>query len=458
MADTYISIPGEIKLLQQENDFIFSVELWLLNDAVNRNGWQFVNLAEHREKWAGIPILTAYVNGGSKIGDGHNMREKYDPDTGETYSSFTDASAERIVGALSDNPDDIRMVERDENTWIVGKGYLYAFYAYELVKKIVNDAQQGRVMELSIEALVTKSRQEGNVEVEENYIPIGATLLGDGVVPAVDGAHVAMLSELESEFKELKLRAASYLDQSTENKPKIPTEKGVKQHMRLSKQQLRELQAKFGEDYIVHAAEQRDDCVIVCLANKAGKTAIYRMASLDEAVVLDRIEDTNAQVHFCAEGCDDVLVDACDLVESVATENNSLLARLSASETALGEATATIERMVSTENARRLSAAKATATATLDAFNANREVKVDAKCLESLNGDIDAGKFTSLCDENGAWIGESAVAEKVLSLCATAVMEYDKQTAKKAGEAMTWGSVKKASTAPGTIGELFSKH
>ena len=103
-----------------------------------------------------------------------------------------------------------------------------------------------------------------------------------------------------------------------------------------------------------------------------------------------------------------------------------------------------------------LSAAKKIATDTLDAFNANREDKIDVKTLEALCKDIDAGKFTALADENGTWIGEDAVKEKVLSLCAAAVMELDKKHAESAAKPMSWGNVKQASATPGTIGELFA--
>lgn len=454
MSETYRSIPGEIRLLEQVNDFIFPIEIWAYNDKLTRNGWRFENLEEHREKWAGIPVLCAYVNGGKTVGSGHNQQTKRD-ENGEPYQSFTACDAERIVGATSDEPDDIRLEADGDNKWLVAKATLYRWYARELTDKIIADAVQGSAMSVSIEALVTQSRMEGDVEVEEAYLPLGITILGDGVAPAVPGAHVAMLTEMESEFKELKLRAASYLEEPehTEEKPHNSTQKGMKHHMRLSKQQLRELPAF--EGYTALAAEQNDDGVIVCLMSKAGKTAIYKMASASEAVVPERIEEVNAQVHFCAEGFEDVLVDACDMVESVSVECASLEARLASAETSLTQATDKIEQMVNAENARRLSAAKDKAVATLAAFNANRAAKIEEKVLEALTQDIEAGKFTACADENGAWTGEQIVAEKVLSLCAAAVMEQDKLNAQHT-EPMQWGSVRQASAAPGTVGELFA--
>ena len=92
------TVEGELKIMERTGDFIFPVELWMLNDSVNRNNWKFINLEEHRTQWAGVPILVAYVNGGRTVGSGHNQRTKVDGE-GNEYQSFTDATAERICGA-----------------------------------------------------------------------------------------------------------------------------------------------------------------------------------------------------------------------------------------------------------------------------------------------------------------------------------------------------------------------
>ena len=431
------SVDGELKLLERTGEFIFPVELWMVNDSVNRNNWQFVNLEQHRAMWAGVPILVAYTNGGRTVGSGHNQTTRRD-ELGNEYQSFTDATAERIVGAISENPDDIRLAERDGYTWVVGKGFLWAWYARELVDKITRDAEQGRTMSVSIEALVTKeSIGENGVAVEEEYQPLGVTVLGDKVDPAVVDAHIAMLSEMQDEFKELKLRAASYMEQpesanSEDTKPQNNSqEKGLKKHMRLSKQQIKTLQSKFGEfKYTVLAAEQYDDnSIVVCLMGDCGNTAIYTMASADATVYAENIVPVYTQVHFCSEGHDDICVDSSDMTESAANGARECSARAEAAENELKECKATIEKMVNAENARRLSVAKAKVTETLDAFNRNRDNKVSEKVLETLKSDVEAGKFTACADESGVWNGDKAVEKEVLSLCATAVMEMDKSAA-----------------------------
>lgn len=456
----YRSVAGELKLLEKQGEFIFPVEIWMLNDGVNRNNWQFINLEQHQAQWAGVPILVAYTNGGKQIGDGHNMDVARDPATGETVASFTSATAERIVGAISEKPEDIRLAERDGLTWVVGKGFLWAWYARELVQKIERDAEQGRDMSVSIEALVSQSHMEGNVEVEEKYTPLGVTILGDHVMPAVEDAHIAMLSAMGDEFAELKIRAAAYME-SAENGESEPKEKyeqkGCTVRMRFSKQQLRELQERFGENYTVLAATQTDNGVVVCLMGKTGKTAVYVMGALDETIVPSRIVEINAQTHFCAEGCEDVLVDACDMVEIMGADVADLTERLNSATAELTEAKNTITAMREAENRRRVSAAKEKAVATLAAFNANRESKVDEKSIASVQSDIDSGIYTASVDADGNWIGDKAVEEKVLAICAGAVMDMDKAAAKSRMSQFAWERMNGTETDDGSVEALLAR-
>lgn len=459
MPDEYRCVNGELKLLERQGEFIFPVEIWMLNDGVNRNNWQFINLEQHRSSWAGVPILVAYTNGGKQIGDGHNMDVARDPATGETVASFTSATAERIVGAISEKPEDIRLADRDGLTWVVGKGFLWAWYARELVKKIERDAEQGRDMSVSIEALVSQSHMEGDVEVEEKYRPLGVTILGDHVMPAVKDAHIAMLSAIGAEFAQLKIRAASYMESedSGAKEPQKSEQKGCTVRMRFSKQQLRELQERFGENYTVLAATQSDNGVVVCLMGKTGKTAVYVMGALDETIVPSRIAEINAQTHFCAEGCEDVLVDACDMVEIMGADVASLTERLNSATAELAEAKNTITSMREAENRRRVGAAKDKAVATLAAFNANRESKVDEKAIASVQSDIENGLYTASVDADGNWIGDKTVEEKVLAICASAVMDMDRATAKARMSQFAWERLNHTETDDGSVEALLAR-
>lgn len=432
----YRSSVGEIRFLQQESDFIFPVELWLLNDAINRNNWKFINHVEHREMWAGKPILVAYVDDGRTVGSGHNQATRIDRH-GEEYQSFTDSTAERIVGAISDDPADIRLEIRDGNTWTVARGFLWSFYAHELVEKIVHDAQQGRVMELSIEALVTESRMEDGVEVEERYLPLGVTLLGDGVIPAVEGAHIAMLSKMESEFQVLKLRAASYLDA---NKPKTNNnERTVINVSYLPKKELPALQEKFGENYTVLSAKQEENHITVTALRKSDRAFVCcdlngSEKSIDEKQLTvcpaEIIVKRNEEEVGCADASD---VMECEIGELCDNTNAARDAEAAAIERA-EKAENALKKMETKETARRIKASVDAANRQLAEINANRaeSARFADETINEVRTLAENGEFVNCENTDGDWIGEEKAASVVRDLCMKKQMELDKQTAEKA--------------------------
>ena len=101
-------VMGELKVLQRLSDYEFGVEIRTIRDGVNRNGWSYQNMDKCYLSFLGTPILCAFIDN-QKIGDGHNMTERRDPATGARYYSFTDGTAERIVGTLSDDPKDFTL-------------------------------------------------------------------------------------------------------------------------------------------------------------------------------------------------------------------------------------------------------------------------------------------------------------------------------------------------------------
>ena len=449
MADRFV---GELRVLERVNQYEFAFEADILRTGPVQGGrWEFENLEQNYKTFAGRPVLIAYV--GRRVGDGHNASERIDPETGERYRSFTDATAERIIGMISEDESDLTLFESDGYTWLRVKGLIWTYYAKEAVDTLV---RTGR-MDVSIEAEVHDVREVDGREVYDSWSALGLTVLGDGVDPAVPGANIRALADMQEEFESMKLRVASLV--AEENKPNNPQKKGMTASMKLSNKQRAELQPKFGDNKVLAAEQYDDGSVFVCLMTATGSTATYKMASMDEAVYLEKIETVNAQVHFCAgDGKEDMCVDASDLTDCAAENAKECLDRAECAEKELKECKAEIDRMVEIENTRRMSAARKAATDALDAFNVDRDEKVSADALKALNADIEAGKFTALCDENGMWNGDEAITEKVLAICAKADMEYQKRLAAKRDETkpMTWGSVKQASATPGTVGELFA--
>ena len=484
MADTYRNFKGEIRNLQKRNEFIYEIEVWALNNKPNRNGWQYTNMRGNKDQFAGTPLLIAYVNNGRTIGSGHNFEMQYDAQ-GNEAPSFTAGTAERIIGMLSEDKNDIRIEQTTDGAeWIVGKGFIWKWYAREAAEKIERDGKMGKPMSVSIETLVTKSHMnEDGVEVEDDYLVLGTTILGDGVTPAVDGAHIVALNALASEFESLKIRAASYINNEEDpddiednddsddikdddpngeeddrenadpdadpdgddvgeqkqngNKTQKSNEKGETNAVKaLSKKSIAELSKKF-DGYKVLSAGRDDNGIHVVLLSEDCNTSVYTLESEESPVYADQIRKCEAQAVFAGEGWE-LAVDACELTDSLSAAVINANSKLETANADLAKANSTIEDMTAKEMKRRVSAAKAKALSTLEEFNANRKQKVEASILTKINEAIENGDFSGCENAEGEWCGEESVCNQVLAACALEVMKQDKETAMVNKSSFVW--------------------
>ena len=446
---------GELKVLRKLNKYEFGVELRVMREGPNENQWSYHNLEQYWETFVGTPILCAFTP--FSVGDGHNMQEKIDRQTGEEYYSFTSATAERIVGTLSDDPNDFRIEEADGYKWLIAKGKLFAFYAKELVDEIVRVG----CMEVSAETEVFETEMDGEVENFYRWAGLGVTVLGRNVKPAIPGAQIdqVKLAALKTEFNNIKLKAASLIENGNETVDENETnevanntilaERRKTELKSLTKKQIAELSEKFEGYKVLAAAENDAHNVFVALMSADGsETATYRMDSLNDTVAPEKIVKVNAQIEFKfnaddEEAEDDCLcVDACDAVADLCgglnAELNESNCNLEAANTALNEAKSQIEAMVNAENARRVKEAKAVANSTLAAFNENRMDKVEAKNIDSIVTDIESGIYTNSVNAQGEWVGAESVKNAVLAVCGAKVMEMDKANAEKNRTQYIW--------------------
>lgn len=454
MEQTIRNFTGQLKVLESNNRFILPVEIKALNSLPNRNNWQYINLAQHLKDFSNIPILTAYLAGGAVVGDGHNFDEKKDPNTGERYVSFTSADAERIVGWVGDNAARLEVIDGVE--WVVLTSNLWQWYSRELCEKI---ARQGS-MEVSIETLVTKEHMEGDIAVEEEYIILGVTVLGDTVSPAVAGADISIrsqrhLSEIRDAMKEEILKAASYVE---DNSKEIVQENKSNERMRFnmtyfSKKQCAELSKRFDGYTVLTAAQDTKGVIHVVLLSDNGDTAKYDMNSVDETIAVERIKACEGTVVFDCDNCDNaeencdntLSVDLCDAMTAMnealnraneAHENAE--AELQRANESLNTAMATITEMRNAENARRVQSAKAVAKKTLSAFNATSAFEVSESLLDAVNKDIDSGMYTEKVNSDGAWVGEAEVELRVKALCADEQQKFNQANAEKNKKTFIW--------------------
>lgn len=433
---------GRLKVMERINRKLYRVEIWALNDKTNRNGWRYINLEQHLGEFQDVPILTAYLRDGRQIGDGHNYDMRTDPKTGEQYASFTGADAERIVGWVPKDAN-IRIETEDDTNWIVVTGYLWTWYSRELVEKI---AGQGGGMEVSVETLVTREHKEGDVDVEEEWIILGVTVLGDGVAPAVAGANIQSLAELRSSMKQEILKAASYINEPENNDRKVIHKMIPTMNM------LAEMSKNFPGYTCVGLSE---DGLSVALLSEQNRLCSYLFGADDKGTVLpEKIKDASALLQLATENgqvdvnMEAVLNNANARGEKLAAEN----ARLTQENK---DMSAKIEAMEKRESARRLQAAKAAVTAELARRNENRAdgEKFSAALCEKLMQRIEANEFTDMVDKNGNWTGDKAVCEAVAVLCMDEQTRMDKAAKSKELRYHSWKLDEGADDQPSTIGD-----
>lgn len=437
----YRSTMGTLKVLSKENKFLYRVELWLLNSEVCRNNWKYLNLEEHVPAFINTPILVAYVHGGTKIGDGHNFKKKRNKD-GKEYASFTDSTAERIVGWFSDS-DNIRIENKDGTDWIVASGNIWAWYAAELTEMLSEQGADG--MEVSIETLIAEMHMDGDTEVYTKYEILGTTILGRGVTPAIAGAHIRTLS-IDNELNKLKLRVASYHEKQNNKK---------RSAKRMSKALIGSLQERF-TGYKVLAAS--DDGMHVCLLSENGTPFTYSFASEKEKTIApEKFKEVSVNATFVINDELEITVDAADMAETAYANCARMSKDLKAANDSLEAVNKKLAEAEGRECAWRVRACKDSIKKAFEAFNADQPdgEKIDVKICESVEARADSGDYTACVDKDGKWNGDEKACADLMASCAAEVQKINrartnaiKEAEAKKSNTFIWDKFKNNDSSP----------
>lgn len=432
MDNKYQSFQGKLKVLSQEEPFLYRVKIYLLNTLVNRNNWQYLNLDEHLDRFVDTPLLVAYVNGGSKVGDKHNFRMRKGKD-GREYASFTDATAERIVGWIR-NREDVAIENIDGTDWIVATAYVWAWYAKELTDMLSVQGAEG--MDVSIETLIEEMHMDGDTEVYTKYVILGTTILGKGVTPAVAGAHIRALS-LQEGLNELKVRVAAYEDEK-KNKHQ---ERSIG---RMNKRQIADIQAKFPDHRVLCASE---DGMHIALLSKECVVCMYDFADGETTVVPERIKACNASISFEIGEEETITMGLNELAENLVSENEELAAQLNSANEAKEAAEQRVNELVEAENRRRVQSVKDALKAKFMEFNAGVEPdeRADESLLCGITASAESGAFTDCKNEAGEWNGAEKACAELLAKCTEKMLSVKREKLERenAQSVIVWDRVKK---------------
>ena len=417
-----VSATGTLRILSEVIGWKQKVELWLLNSEVNRNNWKYINLEQHKDLFAETPILVAYV--GDKIGDGHNFEEVRNTD-GSVTASFMASRAERSVGYFK-SASDIRIEEKDGQKWIVGVGYIWKWYAQELVKKLKKQGLEG--MSVSIETLIDEMYTEGSTEVFTKYQVLGTTVLGDDVSPAVENANIRALSVIgRKEVREMTLRVASENERSQKNNPQTKTRKGETKTMK-----LKELQPKFNGFTVVAVDGER-----VALLSDKGVPHLSTAKKDGDDYIIGTKDEVKANATF-QDGENGIVIPVEAITEAYIARCSELEEKLAKATAANSAKDEIITKMQNTEKARRKNAVKEAIKNRLNQINANSEDEIEEYACNTLLTDEKVEEYACMEDKDGNFCGDVAACKDVDSICMNRRIEKNKIKANASKSKFAW--------------------
>lgn len=422
------SINGELKILSQKDGWKQKVELWLLNDITNNNNWRYERLEEHRKLFAETPILVAYVGG--EVGDGHNFDEIYNPD-GSVTASFMSSTAERIVGFFKDESD-IRIESRDGKKWVVGVGWIWQWYAQELVEKLKKQGLGG--MSVSIETLVNDGYMDGTTEVFTKYQILGTTILGDDVKPAVTDANIRALSALGiDEIKKQTLKVASQYEEQNKNPQKIVKENKV------TMLKEKDLAGKF-EGFTVLGIDGKN----IALLSDDGTTYLSSAEKKGAEIVTDAKVEVAVNAVF-GEGEESVSVSLDKIVEPYKKLNAELAQKLEDANNQKDAALASLKIMQDAETERRKEAVKSAIRKRLDEIKENNDVEIDDSICNDLLKDEKIDEYIGMVDKDGKFCGDERARCDVDARCMEIIIEANRNRVNSAKKSYVWEVMEKES-------------
>ena len=424
-----VSFQGQLRLLAEKNGWLQRVEVRLLNSDLNRNGWIYQNLDEHRHLFAKTPLLCAYV--GDKVGDGHNFSMRKDEKEGKEVPDFTAPDAERIVGYFA-NDEDIRIEYIDGKKWIVGVGTIFSWYNRQLVEKLKERGE----LSVSIETLIDEMHYEGKTEVFTKYQILGTTILNEKVNPAVVGANIKTL-QFKGDIQEFTMRVASFDEQQLglPNEPQTQkqnqnSKKGVTRTM-AKVRKIDDLRSLFPNHTVLGVNGQS-----VALLNEKGRCCSYTFQENENTVVPERIEEIAVNSVF-GEGENAIDISAEELVGSVQAQLNSTKTALDKATEENTKLTEKINAMTEAEYVRRKKVVEKAIRESLNENRAQYGADIDEHYCDDMLTDERLSNYAKMEDKDG-FCGENAARTEVDARCMRKLREVNKARQNTAKPKYAW--------------------
>ena len=441
---------GTIRICAKDRKKNYKVRLEMLNGNKNRNNWVYENIEKHLEEFADIPILYSVI--GNKVANSHDFEVKTDPKTGKKYASFIGATSEHMAGWIVrtiNGKENVRIENIDGVEWVVAEGIFPTFYNKEFLDEMEANGNQ---MSVSIETIVTKSRVVDDVEYEEEWEVVGVTVLGRGVTEAVAGANIRAASLSVDGIEELRLRAASYYEHSSDNTEK--DDKGATKTNNHKKEQNKmifnkdDLAVKFN-GYSVLGTNGST----VALLSENGRFYAYTFAEGEETVVPERIRE-NAVSAKIGDGEETVSISGEQIVSVLVGKLNAAKAANEVLAAEREDLKRDLDAMKEAEIKRRKNAVKIAGEKRLEEINASMNGIALDECKDLFSEEKIAEYAEA--EKCGEFCGEELICKDIDARCMSKMLSAKKTERKQ----FAWDVEAKGESKPaeGTFESVLAKY
>ena len=200
MSKQYLSVPVQYNTSEtlQSDDIKIPVEILVMHDQVNLNQSNFdfavIDADITKESLKNIPILgyIKKVDGSdSKDFAGHEMEVVFkDGEFNITY-------LERPIGVIPES-NNYEYIEKDGKKYVKVIGYLWKDYINDGYSILQESPQKSVSMEIVVDAY--EVRKDGIVDIKA-YRYTGVTVLGDNVLPGMQGANMQVIGQFSNDQK-----------------------------------------------------------------------------------------------------------------------------------------------------------------------------------------------------------------------------------------------------------------
>lgn len=187
--------PQDIQVKKILNKEFLELDIFAISDIYpnrNKSAFTLESLTKSKQTCYNKPILGCF-NTIKNDFEQHNGQDAFDKDLQQDYWDTTSGHSEKILGLIRES-DKVDIVESDGLHWLKISCALWTYYSYRQVKKLLKSPTK----KVSVEILVKQSHfDEDGIQVIDDFILTGITILGDKITEGIPGAHLSILDLLK---------------------------------------------------------------------------------------------------------------------------------------------------------------------------------------------------------------------------------------------------------------------